>query len=172
MLAPQQLLNIKTVAKRAENMLWHKLPPSIYFRRGCLPEAIKELAGKKRALLVTDPYLYHHGHADELIAHLKHEGLEVEVFSQVEADPTLTIVRKCTEVAAAFRPDVIVAFGGGSPMDAAKIAWGALRTSGGGLPQPSHAVHGYSEAHLPLPEAWQQSHTGRPFPLPPERAAR
>jgi acetaldehyde dehydrogenase/alcohol dehydrogenase len=120
---PQQLLNIKTVAKRAENMLWHKLPPSIYFRRGCLPEAIKELAGKKRALLVTDPYLYHHGHADELIAHLKHEGLEVEVFSQVEADPTLAIVRKCTEVAAAFRPDVIVAFGGGSPMDAAKIAW-------------------------------------------------
>jgi acetaldehyde dehydrogenase/alcohol dehydrogenase len=120
---PQQLLNIKTVAKRAENMLWHKLPPSIYFRRGCLPEAIKELAGKKRALLVTDPYLYHHGHADELIAHLKHEGLEVEVFSQVEADPTLTIARKCTEVAAAFRPDVIVAFGGGSPMDAAKIAW-------------------------------------------------
>jgi acetaldehyde dehydrogenase/alcohol dehydrogenase len=120
---PQQLLNIKTVAKRAENMLWHKLPPSIYFRRGCLPEAIKELAGKKRALLVTDPYLYHHGHTDELIAYLKNEGLEVEVFPQVEADPTLTIVRKCTEVATAFRPDVIVAFGGGSPMDAAKIAW-------------------------------------------------
>jgi len=120
---PQQLLNVKTVAKRAENMLWHKLPPAIYFRRGCLPEAIKELAGNKRALVVTDPYLYHHGHADELIAHLKGQGLEVEVFSQVEADPTLTIVRKCTEVAAAFRPDVIVAFGGGSPMDAAKIAW-------------------------------------------------
>jgi acetaldehyde dehydrogenase/alcohol dehydrogenase len=120
---PQQLLNVKTVAKRAENMLWHKLPPSIYFRRGCLPEAIKELAGKKRALLVTDPYLYHHGHADELIAHFKRQGLEVEVFSQVEADPTLTIVRKCTQVAAAFRPDVIVTFGGGSPMDAAKITW-------------------------------------------------
>jgi len=120
---PMQLLNVKTVAKRAENMLWHKLPQSIYFRRGCLPEAIKELASRKRALVVTDPYLFNHGHADDLIAQLKHHGLEVETFFQVEPDPTLTTVRKCTEVAAAFRPDVIVAFGGGSPMDAAKIAW-------------------------------------------------
>jgi acetaldehyde dehydrogenase/alcohol dehydrogenase len=120
---PQQLLNIKTVAKRAENMLWHKLPQSIYFRRGCMSEALKELAGKKRALVVTDPYLFNHGHADELIAKLKGEGLEVEAFFQVEPDPTLTTVRKCAEVASAFRPDVIVAFGGGSPMDAAKIAW-------------------------------------------------
>ncbi len=120
---PQQLLNIKTVAKRAENMLWHKLPQSIYFRRGCMSEALKELSGKKRALVVTDPYLFNHGHADELIARLKIEGLEVEAFFQVEADPTLATVRKCAEVANAFRPDVIVAFGGGSPMDAAKIAW-------------------------------------------------
>jgi acetaldehyde dehydrogenase / alcohol dehydrogenase len=120
---PQHLLNIKTVAKRAENMLWHKLPQSIYFRRGCLSEALKELAGKKRALIVTDRYLFNHGHADDLIAQLKKQGLEVETFFQVEADPTLSMVRKCTEVACAFRPDVIVAFGGGSPMDAAKIAW-------------------------------------------------
>lgn len=120
---PQQLLNIKTVAKRAENMLWHKLPQSIYFRRGCLQEALKDLAGKKRALIVTDPFLFNHGYADELIAQLKRHGLEVETFFQVEPDPTLSTVCKCTEVAAAFRPDVIVAFGGGSPMDAAKIAW-------------------------------------------------
>ena len=120
---PQQLLNIKTVAMRAENMLWHKLPQSIYFRRGCLQEALKDLAGKKRALIVTDPFLFNHGYADELIAQLKRHGLEVETFFQVEPDPTLSTVRKCTEVAAAFRPDVIVAFGGGSPMDAAKIAW-------------------------------------------------
>jgi acetaldehyde dehydrogenase/alcohol dehydrogenase len=104
-------------------MLWHKLPQSIYFRRGCMGEALKELAGKKRALVVTDPYLFNHGHADELIEKLKREGLEVEIFSQVEPDPTLTTVRKCAEVANGFRPDVIVAFGGGSPMDAAKIAW-------------------------------------------------
>ena len=120
---PQQLLNIKTVAKRAENMLWHKLPQSIYFRRGCLAEALKDLAGKKRALVVTDPYLFNHGHADEVIHQLKHQGMEVEVFFQVEPDPTLGTVRKCTAVAAAFHPDVIVALGGGSPMDAAKIAW-------------------------------------------------
>jgi len=120
---PHQLLNIKTVAMRAENMLWHKLPQSIYFRRGCLQEALKDLAGKKRALIVTDPFLFNHGYADELIAQLKRHGLEVETFFQVEPDPTLSTVRKCTEVAAAFRPDVIVAFGGGSPMDAAKIAW-------------------------------------------------
>jgi acetaldehyde dehydrogenase/alcohol dehydrogenase len=85
--------------------------------------AIKELAGRQRALLVTDPYLFNHGHADDLIALLKRQGLEVETFFQVEPDPTLSTVRKCTEVAVAFRPDVIVAFGGGSPMDAAKIAW-------------------------------------------------
>ncbi|HLY40022.1 MAG TPA: bifunctional acetaldehyde-CoA/alcohol dehydrogenase [Terracidiphilus sp.] len=120
---PQHLLNIKTVAKRAENMLWHKLPRSIYFRRGCMTEALKELAGKKRALVVTDPYLFNHGFADDLIVQLKRQGLEVETFFQVEPDPTLSTVRKCTEVASAFRPDVIVAFGGGSPMDAAKIAW-------------------------------------------------
>ena len=120
---PQHLLNIKTVAKRAENMLWHKLPGSIYFRRGCMAEALKELAGKKRALVVTDPYLFNHGFADDLIVQLKRQGLEVETFFQVEPDPTLSTVRKCTEVAKAFRPDVIVAFGGGSPMDAAKIAW-------------------------------------------------
>ncbi len=120
---PLQLLNIKTVAMRAENMLWHKLPQSIYFRRGCLPEAIKDLAGRKRALIVTDPYLFNHGHADDLIAQLKRHGIEVETFSQVEPDPTLSTIRKVTEVATAFRPDVIVAFGGGSPMDAAKIAW-------------------------------------------------
>jgi acetaldehyde dehydrogenase/alcohol dehydrogenase len=120
---PEHLLNIKTVARRAENMLWHKLPHSIYFRRGCLSQALKELADRKRALIVTDQFLFNHGHTDDLIEQLKRHGIEVEVFSQIEADPTLTTVRKCAEAAVAFRPDVIVAFGGGSPMDAAKIAW-------------------------------------------------
>jgi acetaldehyde dehydrogenase/alcohol dehydrogenase len=120
---PRHLINRKTVAKRAENMLWHKLPRTIYFRRGCLIEALKELEGKKRALVVTDVFLFRHGYADELIRMLKSLRLEVEVFYQVEADPTLSIVRKGVEVAAAFQPDVIVAFGGGSPMDAAKLIW-------------------------------------------------
>jgi acetaldehyde dehydrogenase/alcohol dehydrogenase len=120
---PKHLLNRKIVAKRAENMLWHKLPSSIYFRRGCVPEALKEIAGRKRALIVTDDYLFRNGFADDLIDALKKLGLEVDTFSQVKADPNLSTVRKCVEVMNGFQPDVIVALGGGSPMDAAKIAW-------------------------------------------------
>jgi len=120
---PKHLLNKKLVAKRAENMLWHKLPSSIYFRRGCIPEALKELKGRKRALLVTDDFLFRSGCADDIIDTLKKLGLEVESFFSVKADPNLTTVRKCVEVANAFQPDVIVALGGGSPMDAAKITW-------------------------------------------------
>jgi acetaldehyde dehydrogenase/alcohol dehydrogenase len=120
---PKHLLNKKIVAKRAENMLWHKLPGSIYFRRGCIAEAMKEFAGKKRALIVTDDYLFRGGYADDLIAVLKKQGMEVDIFSQVQADPNLSTVRKCVEVANGFQPDLIVALGGGSPMDAAKIAW-------------------------------------------------
>jgi acetaldehyde dehydrogenase/alcohol dehydrogenase len=120
---PKHLINRKIVAKRAENMLWHKVPRSVYFRRGCIVEALKELHGLKRALLVTDAFLFRNGNADPVIELLKHNGLEVEAFFQVEADPTLAQVRKGVEVAKAFQPDVIVAFGGGSPMDAAKILW-------------------------------------------------
>jgi acetaldehyde dehydrogenase/alcohol dehydrogenase len=120
---PKHLLNKKTVAKREENMLWHRLPARIFFRRGCIPEAFKELAGKKRALLVTDGFLFSSGMADDVIAQLKKVGMEVETFYQVKADPNLTTVRKCLEAANAFQPDVIVALGGGSPMDAAKITW-------------------------------------------------
>jgi acetaldehyde dehydrogenase/alcohol dehydrogenase len=120
---PKHLLNRKIVAKRAENMLWHKLPSSIYFRRGCVPEALKEIAGKKRALIVTDDFLFRNGYADDLIDTLKKLSLEVDTFSQVKADPNLSTVRKCVEVMNGFQPDVIVALGGGSPMDAAKIAW-------------------------------------------------
>jgi len=120
---PKHLLNKKIVAKRAENALWHKLPPSIYFRRGCTPEALKDIAGKKRALIVTDEFIFRSGMADDLIATLKKLGLEVDIFSQVQADPNLTTVRKLVDVANGFQPDVFVALGGGSPMDAAKIAW-------------------------------------------------
>ncbi|WP_159875077.1 bifunctional acetaldehyde-CoA/alcohol dehydrogenase [Aquitalea denitrificans] len=120
---PKHLINKKTVAKRAENMLWHKLPKSIYFRRGCLPVALEDLAGKKRCLIVTGQYLLEHGFVDEPVRLLKKMGLEVEVFFDVPADPTLAVVRKGAELAHAFQPDVIMALGGGSPMDAAKIIW-------------------------------------------------
>ncbi|MFL5336746.1 MAG: bifunctional acetaldehyde-CoA/alcohol dehydrogenase, partial [Geminicoccaceae bacterium] len=120
---PRHLLNRKIVAKRAENMLWHKLPPAIYFRRGCLPFALEDLRGKKRCLIVTDRFLFDNGHLAETTAILKALGMEVEVFFEVNADPTLAVVRKAVALANSFRPDVILAFGGGSPMDAAKIMW-------------------------------------------------
>ena len=120
---PKHLINKKTVAKRAENMLWHKLPKNIFFRRGCLPFALEELADRKRAAIVTDRYLFNNGYVDEVIRILKQQGLEVEVFYEVEADPTLAVVRKGLHMMNTFKPDAIVALGGGSPMDAAKIMW-------------------------------------------------
>ena len=120
---PKHLINKKTVAKRAENMLWHKLPKNIFFRRGCMPFALEELADRKRAAIVTDRYLFNNGYVDEVIRILKQQGLEVEVFYEVEADPTLAVVRKGLHMMNTFKPDAIVALGGGSPMDAAKIMW-------------------------------------------------
>ncbi|MDU5265144.1 MAG: bifunctional acetaldehyde-CoA/alcohol dehydrogenase [Escherichia coli] len=109
---PKHLINKKTVAKRAENMLWHKL---------ALDEVITD--GHKRALIVTDRFLFNNGYADQITSVLKAAGVETEVFFEVEADPTLSIVRKGAELANSFKPDVIIALGGGSPMDAAKIMW-------------------------------------------------
>lgn len=120
---PKHLINKKTVAKRAENMLWHKLPKSIYFRRGSLPIALTDLDDKKRAFLVTDRFLFNNGYADEVVSILKAQGLEVQTFFDVEADPTLSVVEKGAEAMKSFQPDVILALGGGSPMDAAKIMW-------------------------------------------------
>ncbi|NIY82187.1 bifunctional acetaldehyde-CoA/alcohol dehydrogenase [Vibrio hepatarius] len=120
---PKHLINKKTVAKRAENMLWHKLPKSIYFRRGSLPIALGDLEGKKRAFLVTDRFLFNNGYADDVVSLLKAQGMEVQTFFDVEADPTLSVVEKGAAQMASYQPDVILALGGGSPMDAAKIMW-------------------------------------------------
>ncbi|MCF7354219.1 bifunctional acetaldehyde-CoA/alcohol dehydrogenase [Vibrio sp. CK2-1] len=120
---PKHLINKKTVAKRAENMLWHKLPKSIYFRRGSLPVALTDLEGKKRAFLVTDRFLFNNGYADEIVSLLKSQGMEVQTFFDVEADPTLSVVEKGAAQMQSYQPDVIIALGGGSPMDAAKIMW-------------------------------------------------
>ncbi len=118
---PRHLLNIKTVAQRAENMLWHKLPKNIYFRRGCLPFALQDLAGQKRAAIITDRFLFDAGRVEATARSLKDLGLEVEVFHEVEADPTLGVIQRGVAMLRAFRPDTLVALGGGSPMDAAKI---------------------------------------------------
>jgi len=120
---PKHLINKKIIAKRAENMLWHKLPKSIYFRRGCLPIALEDYSDRKRALIVTDRFLFNHGYIDDVRTVLKDKGMEVEVFHEVEADPTLTIVNEGAKACLSYQPDLIVAIGGGSPMDAAKIMW-------------------------------------------------
>ena len=120
---PKHLLNVKTVAERRENMLWFKLPPKIYFKYGCLPVALQELEGKKRAFIVTDSFLFSSGMIDKITGPLQSLGVETEVFHQVKPDPTLGTINVAMQLVNAFKPDVIIAVGGGSPMDAAKIMW-------------------------------------------------
>lgn len=104
-------------------MLWFKLPPKIYFKYGCLPVALQELEGKKRAFLVTDSFLFSSGMIDKITDCLKGIGIETEVFHQVKPDPTLGTINVAMQMVNAFNPDIIIAVGGGSPMDAAKIMW-------------------------------------------------
>jgi acetaldehyde dehydrogenase/alcohol dehydrogenase len=119
----KHLLNIKTDAERRENMLWFKVPPKIYFKYGCLPLALGDLKGKSRALIVTDKPLYDMGYTERIVKPLTSLGIDTRVFSDVEPDPTLATVKKGVEIMRSFQPDVILALGGGSPMDAAKIMW-------------------------------------------------
>ena len=120
------LLNIKTVAERRENMLWFRSPEKIYIKRGCLPEALDELKAvnpRKRAFIVTDRFLYGNGYTRPVTDKLNEIGISYTVFSEVEPDPTLNIAKKGAEMMTNFAPDVIIAVGGGSAMDAAKIMW-------------------------------------------------
>ena len=120
---PKHLLNVKTVAERRENMLWFKLPPKIYFKYGSLPVALQELSNKKRAFIVTDSFLFSSGMIDRITETLQQIGVETEVFHQVKPDPTLGTINTAMELVNAYKPDVFIAVGGGSPMDAAKIMW-------------------------------------------------
>lgn len=120
---PHHLLNIKTVASRRENMLWFRIPPKIYFKSGCLPVALRDLAGKKRALIITDRPLFELGLIKEVTDSLEEIGIAHYTFYDVEPDPSLATVNKGLEICNSFHPDVIIAFGGGSPMDAAKVMW-------------------------------------------------
>lgn len=122
----KHLLNIKTVAERRENMLWFRSPEKIYIKRGCLPEALDELKSvnpRKRAFIVTDRFLYENGYTKPITDKLNEIGISYTVFSEVEPDPTLNIAKKGAEQMTNFAPDVIIAVGGGSAMDAAKIMW-------------------------------------------------
>ena len=121
----KHLLNIKTVVERRENMLWFRAPEKIYIKKGCLPVALKELCemGKKRAFVVTGPHLHKTGAADPIFRKLEELGIEHSCFFDVPNDPTLACAREGAKRMATFKPDVIIALGGGSPMDAAKIMW-------------------------------------------------
>ncbi|MDE6671753.1 MAG: bifunctional acetaldehyde-CoA/alcohol dehydrogenase [Ruminococcus sp.] len=119
----KHLLNIKTVADRRENMLWFRVPEKIYMKRGCLPLALDELSGKKRAFIVTDKFLYENGYTKPISDKLGTMGIQYAVFFDVEPDPTLECAVNGAKQMTAFNPDVIIALGGGSAMDAGKIMW-------------------------------------------------
>ncbi|MDR1958438.1 MAG: bifunctional acetaldehyde-CoA/alcohol dehydrogenase [Planctomycetaceae bacterium] len=119
----KHLINVKTITERRENMLWFRVPPKIFFKSDCLPLALEELRGRKRAFIVTDGPLLNLGIPDKVAGTLENIAIESEIFFEVLPDPDLTTIRKGVERMKAFQPDVIIAVGGGSPMDAAKIMW-------------------------------------------------
>lgn len=118
-----QLLNIKTVAVRRENMLWFRAPEKTYFKKGCLPVALNELEDHKRAFIVTDTFLYQNGYTKPIEQKLDEMGITHTTFYNVAPDPTLACAKEGAAQMAAFRPDLILAVGGGSAMDAGKIMW-------------------------------------------------
>ena len=123
----KHLLNIKTVAERKENMLWFRAPEKLYFKRGCLGVALKELGkevyNKKKAFIVTDSFLYESGFTKKITEILDAEGITHATFFNVTPDPTIACANEGVKQMRDFKPDVIIAVGGGSPMDAAKIMW-------------------------------------------------
>lgn len=122
----KHLLNIKTVAERRENMLWFRTPEKVYIKRGCLPVALEELKyvmNKKRVFIVTDTFLYENGYTKTITDKLDELGIVHETFFNVLPDPTLASAVEGTKIMSAFKPDCIIAVGGGSAMDAGKIMW-------------------------------------------------
>ncbi len=119
----KHLMNTKTVALREENMLWFKVPEKIYFKPGSLEMALKELKGRKKAFLVTDKPLFDLGYTKKITDVLESLGIQYQIFSDVKPDPDLSTINVAINMLNTFQPDVIIALGGGSPMDAAKILW-------------------------------------------------
>ena len=122
----KHLLNIKTVAERRENMLWFRAPEKVYMKRGCLPVALEELKNvmnKKRVFIVTDTFLYENGYTKVVTDKLDEMRIVHETFFNVAPDPTLACAKEGAKLIDAFKPDCIIAIGGGSAMDAAKIMW-------------------------------------------------
>ncbi len=119
----RHLLNVKTVARRRENMLWFRAPEKVYFKKGCLPVAMDELEGRKKAFIVTDSFLYQNGYTKPIEEKLDAMGITHTAFYNVAPDPTLACAREGAEAMRSFQPDLIIAVGGGSAMDAGKIMW-------------------------------------------------
>ncbi len=122
----KHLLNIKTVAERRENMLWFRAPEKVYIKKGCLPVALDELKnvmGKKKAFIVTDNFLFENGYTKPITDKLDEMGIAHATFFDVQPDPTLANAKNGAAQMSAFKPDCIIALGGGSAMDAAKIMW-------------------------------------------------
>ena len=122
----KHLLNIKTVAERRENMLWFRTPEKVYIKRGCLPVALEELKNvmnKKKVFIVTDSFLFQNGYTKPITDKLDELGIEHTTFSNVAPDPNLACAIEGTRAMNEFKPDAIIAVGGGSAMDAGKIMW-------------------------------------------------
>ena len=122
----KQLMNIKTVAERRENMLWFRTPEKVYIKKGCLPVALEELKNvmnKKKVFIVTDKFLFENGYTKPITSKLEELGIDYDTFSDVAPDPTLGCAIEGTRALNMFKPDCIIAIGGGSAMDAAKIMW-------------------------------------------------
>ncbi len=120
------LINTKTVAERRENMLWFRAPQKVYFKKGCMPVALDELGtvmNKKKAFIVTDQFLYKNGYVAPIEEKLDMMGIEHTCFYDVKPDPTLASAMEGVQQMRLFEPDVIIAMGGGSAMDAGKIMW-------------------------------------------------
>ena len=122
----KHLLNIKHVAERRNNMLWFRAPEKVYIKRGCLPVALEELKyvlDKKKVFIVTDTFLFENGYTKGITDKLNELGIGYEIFSNVAPDPSLSCAREGAKIMSEYKPDCIIALGGGSAMDAAKIMW-------------------------------------------------
>lgn len=104
-------------------MLWFRVPPKIYSKLRAVDQALRELEGKKRAFIVTDRYLFDSGTVNNVTRVLEEMNIDYQIFFDVKPDPTLSTIDEALTMVRPYQPDVFIALGGGSPMDAAKIIW-------------------------------------------------